>query len=186
MKRNNNSNKKNNRKLRIAFILWFSQFFTSAPWGILPSTSLIDPADNSYIYITHFFLSPPFLFFFILEFRNLFLSVSSDLYCVLFCSLLVHPSLFFSTLLSLPGSVFSHSVYSLHFLILIVFFSNLLFFSLSLLLYSTYLSLMFYCYWICSLFVILHLFFIFRYSSLSNTYLLSIFLLLLFSLNTFF
>ena len=186
MKRNN-SKKKNNRKLRIVFILWFLQFFTSASWGILPSTNLIDPADNSYIYITQFFLSPPFLFFFILELRNQFLSVSSDLYCVIFCSLLLlHPPLFFSTVLSLPGSVFSHSGYSLHFLIFIVFFSNLLFFSLSLFLYSTYLSLMFYWYSICSVFLILHLFFVFHYSSLSNTYLLSIFLLLLSFLNTFF
>ena len=63
------------------------------------------------LYVAQFFLSPFFLFFFILEFR-MFLFIL----------------LFFSTLLSVPCSVLSLSVYSLYLLIpLIAFFSNLLF-----------------------------------------------------------
>ena len=66
--------------------------------------------------------------------------------------------LFFSTLLSVPCSVFSLSVCSLYFRIsFIVFFSNY-FFSVFLLLYSVCFWLMFYYYSICSLSVILHLF----------------------------
>ena len=68
-------------------------------------------ADNSYMSVTQFFLSPLFLYFFILKFRNLFLSVLS---CVLFCSLLYisfpffyYIILFYSFFCSLICSVFS-------------------------------------------------------------------------------
>lgn len=89
-------------------------------------------ADNSYMSVTQFFLSPLCLYFFILKFRNLFLSVLS---CVLFCSLSLFYSsiiLFFSILFSVLSDLFcfllSVCVYSVYFLIpLIVFFSNLLY-----------------------------------------------------------
>ena len=133
-------------------------------------------------YVTRVFLSPLFLYFFVLEFRNLFLSVPFVLFCSLSCPSLennegdlkikwinthredrdrdredrerdrererkqkneqkekqkrIDGLLFFSTLLSVPCSVFSLSVCSLYFRIsFIVFFSNY-FFSIFLLLYS--------------------------------------------------
>ena len=132
--------------------LKYLRFFTCVSWGILPSANLIDCADNGYMSV-RFFLSPLFLYFFILEFKNLFLSV---LFCVLFCSLSC--SSFYSFLLFFL--FLSLSVHSFYFLILlIVFFSNLLFFFfLFILLYSACFSLMFYYYSIYSISVILHLF----------------------------
>lgn len=61
--------------------------------------------------IAQFFLSLIFLFFFILEFKNLFLSVPSVLFCVLFLFILL-----FSILFSVPCFVPSLSVYSHYFL----------------------------------------------------------------------
>ena len=102
----------------------FLRFFNCVSWGILPSTNLADRADNCYTSL-NFFLSPLFLSFFNLEFRNLLLSVSIVLSCVLFCSLSC-PSFFLFPVL------FSPSVYSLNILIsLIVLFSNLLSFIFS-------------------------------------------------------
>ena len=51
--------------------------------------------------IAQFFLSLIFLFFFILEFKNLFLSVPSVLFCSFLCSFFVHPSIFYSFFCSL-------------------------------------------------------------------------------------
>ena len=86
-------------------------------------------ADNSYMSVTQFFLSPLCLYFFILKFRYLFSSVLS---CVLFYSLsLFHSSiiLFFSIIFSVLSDLFCFllSVYSVYFLISLVFFSNLLY-----------------------------------------------------------
>ena len=105
-------------------------------------------------YVTQIFLAPLFLYFFILELINLFLSVPSVLSCALFYCL-SFPS-FYSFLLFFQFPVlFSLSVYLIFFLIfLIVFFSNLLpflFFFLFLLFYSVCFFLMFYYYSICSL-----------------------------------
>ena len=76
------------------------------------------------------FISPLFLSFFNLELRNRLLSVSSVLYCVLFCSLSFP---FYSFLLFfLSPALFSPSVHSIYFLIsLMVFFSNQLSFLFS-------------------------------------------------------
>ena len=81
------------------------------------------------LYVTLFFISPLFLYFFNLEFQNL-LSVPSVLSCDLFCSLSFP---FYSCLLFFLFPVlFSPSLYSLYFLIsLIVFFSNMLSFLFS-------------------------------------------------------
>ena len=71
-------------KRNIILILRFLWFFTSVPWGILPSTKLVDCADNCYTSLVF-----SFLFFFTLEFKKLFFfSVSSVLFFVLFCSIL--------------------------------------------------------------------------------------------------
>ena len=76
------------------------------------------------LYVTLFFISPLFLCFFNLEFQNL-LSVPSVLSCVLFCSL-SFPSYCFLLFFLFP-ILSSPYVYSLYFLIfLIFFFSNLL------------------------------------------------------------
>ena len=105
-------------------------------------------------YVTQIFLFPLFLYFFILEFRNLFLSIPSVLSCVLFCSLSC-PSYSFLLFFLLPV-LFVHSLF-IHF----IFWSPLLFsfqlcypfFSFFLLLYSACSSLMLYYCSICSLFV---------------------------------
>ena len=64
-------------------------------------------SSRQLLYVTQFFLSPLFLSFFNLEFRNLLLSVSIVFSCVLFCSLSCPSFYFFSTLLFIPCSVFS-------------------------------------------------------------------------------
>ena len=60
----------------------FLWFFTSIP-VILPSTSLVDYADNILTLLSFFFFTS--LFSFILEFRNLFLSVSSVFFSCSLC-----------------------------------------------------------------------------------------------------
>ena len=71
--------------------------------------------------VIQFFLSPLFLCFFNLEFRNLLLSVSSVLFCSSSC-----PSLYSFLLFSLLSVLFSPTAYSLYFLTSLIFFSNLL------------------------------------------------------------
>ena len=103
------------------------------------------------LYVTQIFLFPLFPYFFILEFRNLFLSIPSVLSCVLFCSLSC-PSYSFLLFFLFPV-LFVHSLF-IHF----IFWSPLLFsfqicypFSFFLLLYSGCFSLMLYYCSICSL-----------------------------------
>ena len=106
------------------------------------------------LYIGVFFLSPLFLCFFNLEFRNLLLSVPSVLSCVIFFSLSC-PSFYSFLLFFLFPVLFSPSV---------IFWSPLLFsfqicypfFSLFLLLCSVCFSLMLCSYSICSLSISLH------------------------------
>ena len=112
---------------------------TSPPWawGILSSTAkILLMGQTTAIYITQVFLSAFPLFFHIVEFKNLFLSVVSS-FCSFLCSFLLFLFilLFFSALFSISCFVLFLSVYSRYFLIsLIVFFSNLLSFSFFLLL----------------------------------------------------
>ena len=73
------------------------------------------------LYVTQIFLSPFFLYFFILKFRNLFLSVPPVLSCVFFCSL--SPPPFYSFLLFFLLRVLSSSSLFIHF----VFWFPLLF-----------------------------------------------------------
>ena len=67
-------------------------------------------------------ISPLFLFFFILEFENLFLSVVSILCFSSFLLFILFILLFFSTLLSVSCSILSLSIDSLYFLISFSFF----------------------------------------------------------------
>ena len=67
-------------------------------------------------------ISPLLLFFFILEFENLFLSVASILCFSSFLLFILFILLFFSTLLSVPCSILSLSIDSLYFLISLSFF----------------------------------------------------------------
>ena len=104
---------------------------TSPPWawGILSSTAqILLMGQTTAIYIAQVFLSPFPLFFHIVEFKNLFLSVVSS-FCSFLCSFLLFLFilLFFSTLFSISCFVLFLSFYSLYFLIsLIVFlFSDL-------------------------------------------------------------
>ena len=112
---------------------------TSPPWawGILSSTAkILLMGQTTAIYIAQVCLSAFPLFFHIVEFKNLFLSVVSS-FCSFLCSFLLFLFilLFFSALFSISCFVLFLSVYSRYFLIsLIVFFSNLLSFSFFLLL----------------------------------------------------
>ena len=102
--------------------LWYLQFFSCVSWGFLPTTTCW--WCRQLLYNTQFFLSPLFLWFFNLEFRNLLLSVPSVLSCF-FCSLSCPSYSFLLFFLFLV--LFSPSVYLLYFLTsLIVFFSSLL------------------------------------------------------------
>ena len=108
--------------LTLMCLLWF---FTRVFWGIIPSTNLVDPEGNSYTALSFFFLA----FFYSFSFWNLEISSYMFLlFCVLFCSLFCS---FFFTLLSDPCFFLSLSVYSLYFLISLIFFSNLLSFLFS-------------------------------------------------------
>ena len=104
---------------------------TSPPWawGILSSTAqILLMGQTTAIYIAQVFLSPFPLFFHIVEFKNLFLSVVSSFCSFLWSFLLfLFILLFFSTLFSISCFVLFLSFYSLYFLIsLIVFlFSDL-------------------------------------------------------------
>ena len=112
------------------------------------------------LYIGVFFLSPLFLCFFNLEFRNLLLSVPSVLSCVIFFSLSC-PSFYSFLLFFLFPVLFSPSVYSLFLFCSPLLFSFQIcypFFSVFLLLYSVCFSLMFYYYSICFLSINLNLF----------------------------
>ena len=67
------------------FFFWFLRFFTSIPWVFFPAQILLIAQTTL---IRHsFFLSSFFLYFFILEYKKLFFSVPSVLFCVLFSSL---------------------------------------------------------------------------------------------------
>ena len=171
--------------LAIQFTLLFfssllSGLFSCVALAVLHSVlELFSPAQvllieqNTATHCSVFFL-PAFYFFFILEFKSLFLSVHSVLFCFLFCSLSCSSFSSFFILLSVPCS-------SSPSLFLFFLFSNLSFFFFK----SAFLSCFFFycfsfmfCYYsICSLSVILHPF--------RNTSLLSLLLLLLFSVNTF-
>ena len=93
--------------------------------SILPSTNLVDHADNCYMSFSFFFL----LFFYISSFWNL--EISCYLFLLFFPSFVPFCSLSYSSFYSfllffLFPVLFSPSVYSLYFLTsLIVFFSNL-------------------------------------------------------------
>lgn len=91
-------------------LLWFLRFFTIVPWGISPSTKLVDCAGNSYMSFSFFFLP----FFFILEFRNLFLPAPPGSFLCSFLLSILFVPLMFSTLLSVPCSVLFFSVYSVY------------------------------------------------------------------------
>ena len=80
-------------------LLWFLLFFTSVPWGILPSTNLVDCADNCYTSLIFFFL-PSFLFFSPWNLKNCFFL--SSFFSLLFSFLLYLA--FFSNLLSFDFS----------------------------------------------------------------------------------
>ena len=90
------------------------------------------------LYVTQIFLFSLFPCFFVLEFRNLFLSVPSVLSCVLFCSLSC-PSLSSFLLLVLLPDLFSPSLF-IHFIFWSPFFSNLLSFLFFLFSYYSILS----------------------------------------------
>ena len=81
------------------------------------------------LYIILFFISPLFLCLFNLEFQNLLLSVPSVPSCSFLLS--IFSILLFSTLLSIPCSVFSLCLFTLFSELCIVFFSNLLSFLFS-------------------------------------------------------
>ena len=88
--------------------LRFLRFFTFVSWGILPSTNLVDCADNCY---TSLFLSS----FSITSFWNLksvFICSSSSFLCSFLQSVL-SILLFFSILLSIPCSVLSLCLFTL-------------------------------------------------------------------------
>ena len=118
--------------------LRFLRFFTCVSWGILPSTSCW--SCRLLLYVTQIFLSPLFLYFFVLEFRNLFLSVPSVLSYVLFCSLSC-PSFYSFLLFVLLPVLFSPSLF-IHFIFCYLFFT-LLFSYYSILSASPYVLLLF-------------------------------------------
>ena len=102
------------------------QIFCGSCSSSLVSLEVFSPAQILFIMQTIVIRHSVFLYFFILEFRNLLLSVPSVLFCLLFCSLAC-PSFYSFLLFFLFPVLFSPSVYSLYFLIsLIIFFSNLL------------------------------------------------------------
>ena len=102
------------------------QIFCGSCSSSLVSLEVFSPAQILFIVQTIVIRHSVFLYFFILEFRNLLLSVPSVLFCLLFCSLAC-PSFYSFLLFFLFPVLFSPSVYSLYFLIsLIIFFSNLL------------------------------------------------------------
>ena len=111
------------------------------------------------LYVTQFFLFPLLLYFIILEFRNMLLSVLSTLPCVLLCSVSCPSSYSFPLFLPLPCSAFSLCLLSLFSdLPYCCFFSNLLsFLFYFLFFYSVSFFIMFYYYLFCSLSVIVHL-----------------------------
>lgn len=57
-------------------------FFTFISRAIASNIRLVSCADNWQLYVTHVLLSPLFLYFSILAFRNLLLSIPSVLSCV--------------------------------------------------------------------------------------------------------
>ena len=57
-------------------------FFTCISRAIASNIRLVSRADNCKLYVTHVLLSPLFLYFSILAFRNLLLSIPSVLWCV--------------------------------------------------------------------------------------------------------
>ena len=73
------------------------KFFTSVPWSIIPSTNLVDCADNCYTSLIYSFFSF-FYFFFILELKKNYLFFLSS-FCSFLCSFLLY-LVFFSNLLS--------------------------------------------------------------------------------------
>ena len=134
------------------------------------------------LYATEIYLSPVFLYFFILEFRNLFLSVPSVLSCVLFYSLSCPSFYSFLPFFLLPV-LFSPSLF-----IRFIFWTLLLF---SFQICCPFFSFLFSNYSIlstsllCSI-TIQSVLFLLEPSTLSDTSLLSLLLLLLFSLSSFF
>ena len=135
--------------------LWFLRFFTCVSWGVSQHKSCW--SCRQLLYVTLFFISPLFLCLFNLEFQNLLLPVPSVLS---FSFLLtIFSILLFSTLFSIPCSVFSLFIHFISWSPLLFSFQICYpFFSLFLLLYSACFSLMLYSYSICSLSISLHLF----------------------------
>ena len=143
------------QNLVLSVPLQFLQFFTSVSWGISPAQILLIVQKTAIFH--SIFISPLFLSFFNLEFRNRLLSVSSVLYCILFCSLsFFHSILFYSSfyplLCFLP--LFIHFIFwsALWF----SFQISYPFFSLVLLLYFVCFSLILNYYSICFLSISLH------------------------------
>ena len=109
---------------RLSEFLRFLWFFTCVT-EVFPPPRILLIVQTSTIRQSVFPFSSFFIYLFILEFRNLLLSVPSILSYVVFCSLSCWS--FYFILFSLFPVLFSPSVYSLYFLILfIVLFSNLL------------------------------------------------------------
>ena len=54
----------------LLMLLWILWFFTGVPWGIFPSTNLVNCADNCYMSLVFYFF-PFFLFFFTLKCKKL-------------------------------------------------------------------------------------------------------------------
>ena len=88
-----------------SFLLRFLRFLTSAPLGFLPSTNLVDCVGNCYTSLI-------FSFFYFSYFSSpwnlkklFFYSVSSVLFCVLFCYIIFFSNVF-SFYLSFPITLF--------------------------------------------------------------------------------
>ena len=69
--------------LSLTLQLLFLQFFRCITWGIFPSTNLVHCEDSSYV--AQIFVSPFFLFFFIMEFRKQYVTFIL-LFCFIFWS----------------------------------------------------------------------------------------------------
>ena len=69
--------------LSLTLQLLFLQFFRCITWGIFPSANLVHCEDSSYV--AQIFVSPFFLFFFIMEFRKQYVTFIL-LFCFIFWS----------------------------------------------------------------------------------------------------